>query len=248
VGWRLAHGFKRLALQASLRLAARLAKGTQHQCVVCGAGLQLFLPFGVGLTWRAGALCPGCQSLERHRLAWLFIEQRLPQQPRLLHVAPERCFEGRLRALLGERYVTGDLLRRDVDQQFSVEALPFASASFDAVLCNHVLEHVSDDRRAMAELQRVLMPGGWALLQAPVAHAHSATREDPSVLSRAERRRRFGQHDHVRWYGTDYPERLRQAGFIVEERPVRTSYQADAIARYGLDPHEVLYACTKPAA
>lgn len=202
----------------------------------------MFLPFGVGLSLRWGALCPFCRSLERHRLVWLYAQPRIEQQrPRLLHVAPERCFEPRLRRMLGDRYTTSDVAATRVDVRASLEELPFADASFDAVLCNHVLEHVRDDRRALAELRRVLAPGGWAVLQAPIAYDHAQTREDPDESSPRERRRRFGQHDHVRWYGTDYPARVASAGFRVEALPVQELHSAAEARRYGLGTSEVLY-------
>lgn len=190
---------------------------------------------------RWGALCPLCRSLERHRLAWLYVRPRLERRPRLLHVAPEPCFEARLRQIVGDRYTTTDLTAPGVDVRASLEQLPFADASFDAVLCNHVLEHVHDDGRALAELFRVLAPAGWAVLQAPIAHDHAHTREDPGESSARERKRRFGQHDHVRWYGADYPERIARAGFSVQALPVQELHSAEEARRYGLGSSEVLY-------
>lgn len=230
-------------------LLAQLAGGTHVACPVCHRGLRLFFPFGIGGKLRTGALCPGCGSLERDRAAWLLLLSTpdwLDRQRRLLHIAPERCLEPRLREQLGRAYVTGDLLRSDVDWRLSVEALPFDDQSFDAIICNHVLEHVSDDRRALAELRRVLAPGGWALLQVPLDPALARTLEDPSVTSPRERRRRFGQRDHVRSYGRDYAERLREAGFGLELIEVHARHDLDEIRRYGLDPREVLHVCRKP--
>jgi SAM-dependent methyltransferase len=224
-------------------------------CPVCEHAAPVFLPFGVGLTVRLGALCPFCRSLERHRAVWLYLYPRLQQvvsehgqtrSPRLLHVAPEVCFRHRLRRLLGQRYVTTDLVAPDVDVNAPLEQLPFASESFDVVVCNHVLEHVPDDRSAMDELLRVLVPGGWAIVQVPIAYDHEHTREDPSESSPRERKRRFGQHDHVRWYGRDYPERLRAAGFEIEQLAPHTQHTPAELERYGLSPTEVLYVAHKP--
>jgi SAM-dependent methyltransferase len=147
--------------------------------------------------------------------------------------------------LLGERYVTTDLVAPHVDVTASLEQLPFASESFDVVLCNHVLEHVPDDRRALGELHRVLNPGGWAIVQVPIAYDHDRTREDPNESSPSERKRRFGQHDHVRWYGRDYPERLTAAGFEVEQLPSHVLHTPSELERYGLNPTEVLYVAHK---
>lgn len=233
-----------VASASRLAGAARAVKpsfATERACPVCSHQFPWFLPFGVGLPWRWGVLCPFCRSLERHRLVWLYVGPRLEQLPRLLHVAPERCFEPRLRRLLADRYTTTDFAAPGVDVRASLEQLPFADASFDALICNHVLEHVHDDARALSELFRVLAPGAWAVLQAPVAYDHARTREDPGESSARERKRRFGQHDHVRWYGTDYPERIARAGFSVEALPVQLLHSADEARRYGLGRSEVLY-------
>lgn len=243
----LVRDVKRALLQSSLGLLTRAARGEGHVCPICETELRTFLPFGVGLKLRRGALCPSCRSLERHRLLWLCVSERIERErPRLLHVAPEPCFVPRLRTLLGERYVTLDLHATGVDVRATLEELPFAEARFDAVIANHVLEHVADDRRALAEVRRALVPGGWASLQVPIARDHAETREDPSVQSARERRRRFGQHDHVRWYGTDYPERLRAAGFEVDASSVRERFSPEAVERYGLDPDEVWYEARRP--
>jgi SAM-dependent methyltransferase len=162
-----------------------------------------------------------------------------------LHIAPERCLEPRLREALGSRYVTGDLLRTDVERQLSVEDLPFDACRFDAIICNHVLEHVHDDRKALSELHRVLCPGGWALLQVPLEEANVVTVEDPTITSPSERRRRFGQHDHVRAYGRDYVDRLRHAGLEPEVLKVRERHNQPEIVRYGLDRREGLHFCRR---
>jgi SAM-dependent methyltransferase len=230
------------------RLARRLLAGSTVLCPVCNDSLRFFLPFGVGGRVRRNALCPGCRSLERDRLAWLQLmkEQSLLVPPiRLLHVAPEACFAPRLRATLGAAYITADLSRADVDVQLSIEQLPFPDGSFDAIICNHVLEHVADDRKAMREIHRALRPGGWALLQVPLAEELACTLEDDSVVTPSERKRRFGQHDHVRAYGRDYRDRLREAGFRVECLRVADLYRRTEIERYGLDPSETLHLCRR---
>lgn len=229
-------------------LLARLNRGNRVACPVCGNESTVFLPFGVGGRIRLNALCPVCHSLERDRAAWLELSSHgwLEGRPRLLHVAPEGCLEPRLRQLLGSRYVTGDLVRRDVDRRLSIEELPFEDGSFDAIICNHVLEHVNDDAKALTEFRRVLSPGGWALLQVPLDSTRQSTYEDPTITSPRERRRHFGQHDHVRAYGRDYPKRLREAGFTLDLRSMREIHSERAMMRHGLDRHEVLHFCRRP--
>jgi SAM-dependent methyltransferase len=135
-------------------------------------------------------------------------------------------------------------MREDVDRRLSIEELPFDDSSCDAVICNHVLEHVADDRKAMREILRVLRPGGWALLQVPIDRERLYTIEDPTA-SALERRLRFGQHDHVRSYGADYIERLKAAGFELDSGSVRDRYNRDEVWRHGLDPDEVLHICRR---
>jgi SAM-dependent methyltransferase len=162
-------------------------------------------------------MCWHCGSLERDRLVWLFLDRNvdlITPGMAILHVAPESALRPRLERIAG-RYVCGDLTGEFGDHRIDVTSLPFPDGTFDAVVCNHVLEHVPDDRTAMRELRRVLRCGGWGLLLVPdVTEAH--TTEDPSNTDQSERRRRFGQEDHVRKYGLDYVDRLAAAGFEPE--------------------------------
>jgi SAM-dependent methyltransferase len=150
----------------------------------------------------------------------------------LLHFAPEAGLERRLRAALGDRYVTTDLEPAGVDLTLDITALDLPDASFDAVVCVHVLEHVPDDAAAMRELHRVLRPGGWGVVQVPILR--DVTDEDPAVTDPAERLRRFGQADHVRTYGRDFADRLQAAGFDVDVVRFRDELTARERRRYGL--------------
>jgi SAM-dependent methyltransferase len=150
----------------------------------------------------------------------------------MLHVAPEPCLAPRLSAIEELDYVSGDLEPGPRQLHLDVTALPFEDRHFDAIICSHVLEHVPDDRRALAELRRVLRPDGWAVLLVPILRER--TIEDPTETDPAERLRRFGQRDHVRVYGRDFYERLRDAGFAVTiQRPVLDMTDAER-ERYGV--------------
>ena len=159
----------------------------------------------------------------------------------MLHVAPESCFRHALRALPNISYLSADYDSATAMERMDITAIGHPDESFDVVICNHVLEHVSDDRRAMRELLRILRPGGWAMLQVPLDPSREATLEDPRIVDPRERRRAFGQYDHVRLYGRDYPERLRSQGFkvapdrFVEELPRQT------VEELGLDVEETIY-------
>ncbi len=211
-------------------------------CPCCRRESAEFLPYG--LHPRPNARCPRCGSLERHRLLWLFLTGRegmLSASTRLLHVAPEPILSTLLRSQLGARYVSADL-GESADVRLDVTALPFRQGTFDAVICNHVLEHVSADRSAMREFRRILRTPGWAILESPVDSRLEETYEDPSIVSPAERERAFGQFDHVRVYGRDFQDRLRDAGFDVEPATCAALAEADSAARYALSKR-MLYLC-----
>lgn len=227
------------------RLKGGLLRGNQVECPCCGRCFRRFLYFGHPP--RRNALCPHCDALERHRLLWLYLEQRpaLLQQARyLLHVAPEPRLSANLRRFAHLMPITIDLDQAGVDTYCDLQRLPFATNSFDAILCLHVLEHVPDDQQAMQELYRVLKVGGWTILQVPIHR--QTTFEDPRVQSPAERLRLFGQADHVRVYGLDYYKRLERAGFAVTRDDFVRTLPPAQVQRYALMPDETITLCRKP--
>ena len=219
----------------------------QVACPCCGGRYEKFLPFGH--RQRPNALCPGCRSLERHRMLWLFLQTRTPilREPlSVLHIAPEEALRRPLERLANGFYVSGDLSAPDAMVRMDLTDIPFEDASFDAILCSHVLEHVPDDARAMSELFRVLVPGGWAVIQSPMDPTLATTDEDPSVVSPEERERRFGFREHVRQYGRDYVARLERAGFRVRTIPYAREHGAEAARLFGLNAQEEIFFCEKP--
>jgi SAM-dependent methyltransferase len=160
---------------------------------------------------------------------------------RLLHVAPEPALRRLFEHAEGLDYTTLDKFAPDVAVHADLMDMPFEEASFDVIVCSHVLEHVDDDIRAVRELRRVLAPGGWAILQVPIDSERSTTLEDPSVVTAVDRRRVFGQHDHVRIYGLDYPSRLEAAGFDVTADEFAISLDAVVADRCRINSNEVLY-------
>jgi SAM-dependent methyltransferase len=140
-------------------------------------------------------------------------------------------------------YLTADLHAPRVMVRMDVTAIDAAEGTFDVILCNHVLEHVTEDRRAMSELHRVLKPGGWAILQVPIRG--DVTQEDRSVTDPRERERLYGQYDHVRQYGRDYADRLRDAGFRVTVDGFSRELDAARRTRHGLPGDEDVYVCRK---
>src|SRR5690606_6899838 len=136
---------------------------------------------------------------------------------KMLHFAPEQAFYRRFRKQKNLQYITTDLSSPLADVKADICNLPFQDDEFDVIFCNHVLEHIPDDTKAMQELFRILKPKGWAVLQIPQDLSREKTFEDDSITDRKERAKIFGQYDHVRIYGRDYFDKLRQIGFVVEE-------------------------------
>ena len=208
----------------------------------------------VGGQHRVDRTCPLCHANTRARLVWwhLVSQARILERPaRVLHLAPELCIYRRLRAAPNVTYHAAD---RDAGRYrwasglcaADATALPYADARFDLVIANHILEHIEDDWAALAEIRRVLCPGGSAILQVPVAQRLAVTREDPSIRDDEEREDAFGQWDHVRLYGLDYPQRLEKAGFDVTCHTEHAQQGNAFLARWQVDPREVLYRATRP--
>jgi SAM-dependent methyltransferase len=219
--------------------------GTQRYCPICQRQSRKFDVYGV--TPRPDALCIHCKSLERHRLVWLFFKANMnlfsSPSKTMLHIAPEPCLEKKLKNILGNGYVTADLYRPDVQVKMDITAIPFADETYDAIYCSHVLEHVPDDRKALREFYRILKPSGWLLLVIPVNV--DKTIEDASITDPQKRLKLFGQDDHVRKYGPDIIERIREAGFKVQKILPGDFLSAEQIRKYSTTVYTPLFYCTK---
>lgn len=230
-------------------LAGLFYKGHRVECPVCGRHYRKLLPYGY-VHSRPNALCPGCLSLERHRLLWLYLTREtdlLRTHPRTLHIAPEVCIMRHLKphfAAHPERYVTADLESPLADLHFDVQRIPLPDASVDAVICNHLLEHVADDRQALRELYRILRPGGWGIVLSPVDPNRERTFEDDTIVDPEQRTRIFGQYDHRRIYGADYADRLRDAGFEAADIDYAAAFDEADRKRYAL-PEDRIYVVYK---
>jgi SAM-dependent methyltransferase len=234
--------------------------GWRFQCPICGGRFRRLIADGlharvlaelqvVGGGPRPNCECPRCHCLDRERLVYLYLKRRTDifRQPlNMLHVAPERNLMRLFKACPNIRYVSLDLAAPLAAVKADITRMPFEDTRFDAVVCNHVLEHVPDDRRAMSEVFRVLRPGGWAILQVPIARSLKHTDDGP-VADPEERYRRFGGPRHLRLYAMDYADRLRNAGFGVQAWSFEQEYGASQRERYSLIEGEDLYVCTRPA-
>lgn len=217
-------------------------KGDQFVDPIDGKKYRKFLPYGYGKP-RYNALAPGTLSLERHRLMWLYLLKDtdfFSANLKVLSIAPEQCFLKRFKKLKNLDYITADLYSPIVDVKADILNLPFKDNEFDVIFCNHVLEHIEDDRKAMSELYRVMKPGGWGIFQVPMRYGYDKTYEDFSITDKEERKKHFGQYDHVRWYGLDYFERLENAGFQVEQVKYYETLPESEMEKYALSKNEIL--------
>ncbi|GFR75380.1 methyltransferase domain protein [Elysia marginata] len=163
----------------------------------------------------------------------------------MLHIAPAQPFYKHFGALENVDYITADLESPLADFKVDLTKLPFDDYSFDIIFCNHVLEHIEDDKTAMKELFRVMKKGGWGIFQVPLDHSIETTFEDSSIISQKDRATHFGQYDHVRVYAMDYFDRLRGVGFGVNPIKCADMFTAKSIEQYALDPDEILTVCHK---
>lgn len=222
-------------------------RGSNYIDPIDGKSFRKFLPYGYEQQ-RENVLSPSTLSLERHRLLWLYLKNEtglFTEKIKLLHFAPEQAFYKRFKKMRNLEYTTTDLNSPLADVKADICNLPFKDNSFNFILCNHVLEHIPDDTKAMQELYRVLEPGGTAILQIPQDLSRAVTFHDDSITSRKERAKIFGQYDHVRVYGRDYFDKLRSIGFNVQEIAYTKSLDASDIDKYRLAKGEIIPVCTK---
>src|SRR3954447_6024156 len=200
--------------QGALGAFRLLNRGAAYECPCCESTFARFVRRG------PESLCPRCRSIARNRVLVLYLSKHpetLPAGARVLHLAPEPAVHRWLSRRSDIAQTTADLHRRPlVEMQFDAHDVPFPEASFDLVICSHVLEHVRDDVMVLRELGRVVRPSGRVLIQIPVRWTLEATDDDPTVVEPADRLERFGQHDHVRRHGRDVCERLAQSGLVGE--------------------------------
>jgi SAM-dependent methyltransferase len=227
--------------QHATRAARTYRQQVNRECPICG----YVGPFdAVGHPMRFGAGCVRCKSMERHRLVKLALDRGLIAfaGADILHFAPEATISNIIRQAGPRSYVTADIQPGLADRVLNIEAMDVADASFDVIICSHVLEHVNDDK-ALAEMKRAVRPDGKIIILIPIVEGWDSSYEDSSITSEPERDRHFGQPDHVRFYGADFRDRVRRHGLVL------TEFTADGpdSARYGLIRGEKVFIAAKPA-
>lgn len=234
---------------AARPILAFFLKGKKFTDPIDGKSFRMFLPYGYG-NQRNNVLSPSTLSLERHRLLWLYLQNETnffssTTKKSVLHFAPEQAFYKLFRNQKNINYTTTDLLSPLADVKADICNLPFEDNQYDVILCNHVLEHIPDDTKAMQELYRVLKLGGMAILQIPQDLSRSTTFSDDTIVDKKERSKIFGQYDHVRIYGRDYFDKLRSIGFKVIEEDYTSKITPKLVEKYCLAKGEIIPVCFK---
>jgi SAM-dependent methyltransferase len=247
------------------KILGKYYKGTELFCPFCKHHFRKMLPGGfklpitkekqiIGSGYRKNCVCPRCFSTDRDRLIYLYLTKEtniFDKKIKLLHVAPESSLRYIFRNSQNIDYYTGIKFHEGFYYSpdtsiLDIENITYPDNEFDVIICNHVLEHVNNDKIAMAELYRVLKPGGWAILQVPISNSLKETYENPEIIDPEGREKHFGQFDHVRLYAKDYKDRLSEAGFKVKIfSPLNENGDDQMIKKYAINPEENLYIAMK---
>lgn len=230
-------------------LLAFVLQGNRYTDPIDGKSFRMFLPYGYG-NQRNNVLSPSTLSLERHRLLWLYLQRETDfftalTQKKVLHFAPEQEFYKRFKKQANIDYTTTDLLSPLADVKADICNLPFDDNTYDVIFCNHVLEHIPNDIKAMQELYRVMKPGGMGIFQIPQDLNRAETFTDDQITDPKERAKIFGQYDHVRVYGRDYFDQLRSIGFRVVEEDFTAKLKDSEVTRFCLAKGEIIPVCFK---
>ncbi len=240
----LPKSFQPKAKQIYYKLISGLYVGDNVYCCCCEKTFKSFAKFD----YENEYVCPGCGSFRRHRLLFSYLKNKTDfydKKIKLLDIAPLFEQQEFFKEQENISYLSADLMSPFVMEHFDLTNIPHPDNSFDVIICEHVLEHIEDDSKAISEMYRILRPGGWAILQSPIDYERETTYEDFSIQSPKDRLKYFGQEDHVRIYGRDYPKRLEMGGFRVVCDDYISSFALNEIESFGFDSTEIIYLCFK---
>lgn len=251
---RVKHNYRLFRKYRKRKRLEREYSGDKVSCNICGHHYRIFEPFKN----IPNEKCTNCGSMKRHRLLYTYLSEETDlfrekkEKIRLLHFAPEKAFYDIFSKRSDIEYFPSDLSpeiyrfhRKTKIHQVDITDISFENETFDVILCNHVLEHILEDHKAMKELYRVMKRTGWGIFQVPIDFNREKTYEDSSKTTPEERYAAFGQIDHVRWYGKDYPQRLKSAGFEVRDIRYTNKFTEEEKFRFGFPEKESIYFCSR---
>lgn len=259
----LSNSNARMFKQVFLRLRGLFYYGNKYHCNICNKSFRKFLDGGFDLqvikemeiigAGRRMHICPNCQSTDRDRLIKSFFDNNnklIDNKIKLLHIAPEPSLNNYIKKLTNIDYITAAKYHEGIyypEDMILVDLtdMQFSDSEFDFIICNHVLEHIDNDKLALSELFRVLKKGGTAILQVPFSNKLNISYENSDIQTAKEREEHFGQFDHVRLYGKDYPDKLTNAGFILNFYEVESNLNKSEIDRLKLIKNETLFVVNK---
>ena len=236
-----------------------ISPSKMHYCNICGRNTLFVRGAGkkakvlkeyavIGGGRRKHIVCPYCNSIDRSRWLYYTLEHYVLKNKlntKILHFAPEKCVEGILRNRFAEGYISGDLEKGRADFIIDITNIHYKDCEFDISIASHVLEHIVDEGKAISELMRVTKPDGVIVLAFPIATGLECTYEDEKIHSVEDRKKKFGQKDHVRLYGMDYKRRLEKYGLEIQEFVPKMILEAELIRRMSLIPEDVIIICTR---
>lgn len=223
--------------------------GNKVTCPCCNGHFREFAPFGNDR--RPNAWCLDCESLERHRLLWMYFENKtnLYNKPlKVLHIAPETIFFNHFSRQPNIEYFPVDIFPNLYPKgtlHFDLLHHNQPDNRYDVIICNHVFQYIEEDRQAMKSLYNLMKPGGWGIMQVPINTKAQATHEDPTITDPVEREKIFGLKEHVRYYSYDYADRLRESGFQVKVDDYTAEFTDEDIFKYGFFKGDAVYYCSK---
>lgn len=221
--------------------------GNNYYCPICKRNFRDFLS-NFNIPNRKNIICPKCGSFERHRLMWIYLKKYtnfFSAPLKVLHFAPLAFMEKIFKRLPNLDYRSADLNSPFVMFKIDITNIPYNSNSFDVIICNHVLEHIEDDKKALEELFRIMKVGGWAIISCPIDHDRPDKFEVKSINSPEARKQFYGSKDHIRIYGKNFKNYLESFGFKVKELDFSNNIQIKIFKKMRLNRNEQLYCCYK---
>lgn len=234
-----------------------LIKEGSYYCNLCEKEIPFMLDAGIdspifskrkiiGGGKRKKCICPLCGCNDRERWVQYVLKNEIhiyDEEAKILHFAPERQIEKKLRNNKKLEYITADIEKGRADRVEDITNISFQESSFDYIICNHIMEHISNEKGAFAELRRCLKKTGKIVFSVPICW-ETDTIEDDTIVTKEERLKEYGQEDHVRLYGRDLQKKLEENGFHAMNYQVNKILSQEKIEVMRLIPEDSVWILT----